>query len=418
VEIHAVNPFTKDKNPAQGVKKIINFPDKFFRLNSILLQEYLAKTISGLEPVLATELEELGVTEVKTLKRAVSFKGDKRLMYRVNYCSRTALRILVPLITFEIKDQKDFYDKVFSFSWEEYIDQSQTLAVDAVISFTVFTNSQYVSQKAKDAIVDRIREKSGKRPSVDLDNPDVRVNIHLYKNLCTVSLDSSGSTLNKRGYRKTTGLAPINEVLAAGLLRLSCWDKRVSLTDPMCGSGTFLIEAVMASRNIPAGYLRSGYGFMKWKDFDPVLWKSVKEEVDQAILPIGTHITGMDRSGKAISTALENIQAAGLENDILLEQISFEDSSPPSPEGFIIMNPPYDERLKLDDNIAFYKMIGNVLKRKYSGCKAWIISADLEAIKFIGLKPSIKFVVFNGPLECRFAGFELYEGKKVFNTPL
>lgn len=386
-------------------------------MNSNLTQEYLAKTISGLESALAAELEELGATEVKTLKRAVSFKGDKRLMYRVNYCSRTALRILVPLIIFEIKDQKDFYDQVFSFSWEEYIDPSQTLAVDAVISFTVFTNSQYVAQKAKDAIVDRLREKSGERPSVDLDNPDLRVNIHLYKNLCTVSLDSSGSTLNKRGYRKTAGPAPINEVLAAGLIRLSGWDKKVSLLDPMCGSGTFLIEAVMASRNIPAGYLRSGYGFMKWKDFDPALWMLVKEEADQGILQGSARIMGMDRSGKAISTALENIQAAGLENDILLEQISFEDSTPTSPRGFIIMNPPYDERLKLDDNIAFYKMIGNVLKRKYSGCKTWIISADLEAIKFIGLKPSKKFTVFNGPLECRFAGFDLYEGKKVFNNP-
>jgi len=387
-------------------------------LNSANIQEYLAKTISGLEPVLATELEELGAKEVKTLKRAVSFKGDKRLMYQVNYCCSTALRILVPLLTFDVRDQKDFYDQVSAYPWEEYIDPSQTLAVDAVISFTVFTNSQYVAQKAKDAIVDRLREKFGNRPSVNLDDPDWRVNIHLYKNLCIVSLDSSGSTLNKRGYRKTTGLAPINEVLAAGLLKLSGWVKKSSLWDPMCGSGTFLIEATMASRNIPAGYLRSGYGFMKWKDFDPVLWKSVKEESAVGILPADTRITGMDRSGRAISAALENIRAAGLENDIRLEQISFEDSSPPSTGGFIIMNPPYDERLKLDDNIAFYKMIGNILKRKCSGFQAWVISADLEAIKFIGLKPSKKFIVFNGPLECRFAGFDLYEGKKVFNNPL
>jgi len=399
------------------LKKILNFPDKFFSLNSTSLNEYIAKTISGLEAVLAAELEELGANEVRALTRAVSFRGDKRLMYQANYTCRTALRILVPILTFEIKDQKDFYDQVFAFSWDEYIDPSQTLAVDAVISFSVFTNSQYVSQKAKDAIVDRLREKYGKRPSVDLDNPDLRVNIHLYKNLCTVSLDSSGSTLNKRGYRKTAGPAPINEVLAAGLLRLSGWDKQTSVLDPMCGSGTFLIEVAMSFRNIPAGYLRYGYGFMKWKDFDPDLWKSVKEEADSRILQKCTPVLGRDRAGRAISAALENITTAGLGKDIRLEQSSFEDSTPASPGGFIIMNPPYDERLRLDDNIAFYKMIGNVLKRKYSGCKAWIISADLEAIKFIGLKPSKKFVVYNGPLECLFEGFDLYEGKKVFNTP-
>ncbi len=379
-------------------------------------RDYLAKTISGLEPALATELEELGAAEVKILKRAVSFKGDDRLLYRVNYSCRTALRILVPLLIFEIKEQKDFYDHLHAFPWEDFLDPSQTLAVDAVISYTYFTNSQYVAQKSKDAIVDRLREKLGKRPSVDLDDPDLRVSVHLYKDLCTVSLDSSGSTLNKRGYRKSTGLAPINEVLAAGLLRLSDWDKVTPLTDPMCGSGTFLIEAVMASRNIPSGHCRSGYGFMKWRDFDQELWKSVKEEADRGILPAGAPVAGMDRNSRAIASAMENIRAAGLESDIRLEQISFEDSPIPSSGGFIIMNPPYDERLKLEDNIAFYKMIGNVLKRNYSGFHAWLISADLDAIKFIGLRPFKKVIVFNGPLECRFVGYDLYEGKKVINS--
>jgi putative N6-adenine-specific DNA methylase len=234
--------------------------------------------------------------------------------------------------------------------------------------------------------------------------------------LCTLSLDSSGTTLNRRGYRKTTGLAPINEVLAAGLLRLSGWDGTTSLLDPMCGSATFLIEAAMAAKRIPAGYLRGVYGFMKWKNFDPELWRSVKEESDGQIVSSVTVITGLDRSTRALAAATENIAAAGLQNDITLDQNTFEESEPPFPGGFIIMNPPYDERLKLDDNIAFYQMIGNVLKRKYSGFQAWLISADLEAIKFIGLKPSRKMTVFNGPLECRFVAFNLYEGKKVFNN--
>ncbi len=385
-------------------------------LESQVTYDFLAKTISGLENVLADELTELGAAEVRTLKRAASFKGDLRLLYKVNYCCRTALRILVPVLSFEVKEQKDFYDRVHEYPWEDLIDPSGTLAVDAVISFTVFTNSQYVSQNAKDAIVDRLREKFGTRPSVNLDDPDLRVNVHLYKNLCTVSLDSSGSTLNRRGYRKITGPAPINEVLAAGLLKLTGWDGKVPLLDPMCGSATFLIEAAMSAGNIPSGILRDRYGFMKWKDFDAELWRSVKEGEEGKIVTSPTAITGFDRSGRAIAAARENIGAAGLARVIQVKEISFEDSGPPFNGGIILMNPPYDERLKLDDNIAFYKMIGNVLKRNYTGFKAWIISADLEAIKFIGLKPSKKLTVFNGPLECRFHCFDLYEGKKVFNN--
>ncbi|MEI6455841.1 MAG: THUMP domain-containing protein [bacterium] len=414
--MHAGKPFGKGTNPASGEEKILNFPVKFIYLESPVTYEFLAKTISGLENVLADELTSLGASEVKTLKRAASFRGDMQLMYRMNYLSRTALRILMPLLSFEVREQKDFYDRIHEFPWEDYLDPTKTLAVDAVISFTVFTNSQYVSQKAKDAIVDRLRDKFGSRPSVDLDNPDLRVNVHLYKNLCSLSLDSSGTTLNRRGYRKTTGLAPINEVLAAGLLKLSGWDEKTSLLDPMCGSATFLIEAAMAAKKIPAGFLRNEYGFMKWKNFDAELWRSVKGETDGQIVASGTVITGLDRSARAMAAAKENIAAAGLQNEITLEQDTFEESEPPFSEGFIIMNPPYDERLKLDDNIAFYKMIGNVLKRKYSGFQAWLISADLEAIKFIGLKPSKKITVFNGPLECRFVAFNLYEGKKVFNN--
>jgi len=393
------------------VKKILTFPVKLSRLKSSVFS-LLAKTISGLEPILARELEALGAKDTEILNRAVAFKGEMSLMYRANYCCRTALRILKPLFNFEIKEQKDFYERIVDFPWEELLDPSQTLAVDAVISFTVFTNSQYVAQKAKDAIVDRLREKTGKRPSVDLDNPDLRINVHLFKDLCTVSLDGSGSTLNRRGYRKRTGLAPINEVLAAGLIGLAGWDRKTPFVDPMCGSGTFLIETVMAAREMPAGYFRRDYGFMKWKDFDPELWQSVREEANRKMIPVPVPVSGMDRSGRALAAALENIRAAGMEKEIRLEQVAFEDSVPPFPDGIIITNPPYDERLKLPDNVAFYQMIGNVLKRKYSGYEAWLISADMEAMKFIGLKPSRRIPVFNGPLECRFVRFNLYAGKK------
>jgi putative N6-adenine-specific DNA methylase len=368
----------------------------------------LAKTVFGLEQTLALELESLGAREIKVLTRAVSFKGNQRLLYSSNYCCRTALRILKPILIFEIKEQQDLYEMIRDFPWENFLDNTGSLAVDAVISYTVFTNSQYVAQKTKDAVVDRLRDKSGSRPNVDLDKPDLRINVHLYKDLCTVSLDSSGSTLNKRGYRKSIGLAPINEVLAAGLISLSAWDKETPLLDPMCGSGTFLTEAAMMLRKIPAGHFRQEYGFMKWKDFDQALWSSVRAEADAGIISSAIRLFGMDRASRAIQSALENLQGVSLGDAVSLSQVNFEESKAPSLEGLIITNPPYDERLKLDDSIAFYQMIGNTLKRKYSGWEAWIISGDLQSIKFIGLKPSKKIPVFNGPIECRFLKFTLY----------
>ncbi len=372
----------------------------------------IGKTISGLEDVLVKDLESLGAVDLLKLNRAVSFTGDQPLLYRVNYCCRTALRILKPLFHFEILEQKDLYDRLYEYPWENFIDPEKTISIDAVISYTVFTNSQFVAQKSKDAIVDRLRDKLGKRPSVDLDDPDLRINVHLFKDLCTVSLDSSGQSLHRRGYRKNTGPAPINEVLAAGLVMLSGWDITTPLLDPMCGSGTLLIEAAMIAKNIPAGYFRDSYGFMKWNDFDSGLWERVRAESLARVSTLNLHLFGSDRSGRAIEAAGINMQHAGFQNDITLNEVSFEESVPPAEKGFIICNPPYDERIKLDDAVAFYKMIGDTLKRKYSGFQAWFISSDLESLKFIGLRPSRRIVVFNGPLECRFVKFEVFTGKK------
>lgn len=372
----------------------------------------IAKTIPGLEGVLASELESLGATDILHLNRAVSFTGSRELLYRINYCCRTALRVLKPLFHFEINEQKDLYDRLHEHPWEDILDPKQTLSIDAVISYTVFTNSQFVAQKSKDAIVDRIREKCGTRPSVDLDHPDLRINVHLFKDLCTVSLDSSGASLHRRGYRQSTGPAPINEVLAAGLLRLSDWDLATPLFDPMCGSGTLLIEAGMSAKNIPAGYFRREWGFMHWKDFDHELWETVKAAADEKMIPLTVPLYGADRASKAIVSARENIRFAGLLEEIRLKEVSFEESTPPVEKGFIVCNPPYDERIRLDDAIAFYKMIGNTLKRNYSGYTAWFISSDLGSLKFIGLRPSKKITIYNGPLECRFVQFVLYPGKK------
>jgi putative N6-adenine-specific DNA methylase len=377
----------------------------------------IAKTISGLEDVLAEELLLLGATEIIKLNRAVSFMADHALMYKVNYCCRTALRILKPLFHFELTDQKDLYDQIHGYSWEDVIRAGQTISIDAVISYTVFTHSQYVAQRTKDAVVDRIRDQRGSRPSVDLENADIRINVHLFRDQCTVALDSSGQSLHRRGYRLRTGPAPINEVLAAGLLRLAGWEPSIPLLDPMCGSGTILIEAAMLAAGIPAGRYRKSWGFMHWGDFDQDLWVQVRNECDVPVNRPMVALHGADRSDLAIRAARENVEHAGLTEFITLEICSLRDLKPSFSTGMILFNPPYDERIKLDDSLAFYKMIGDNLKQKFSGFTAWLISADLDSVKFIGLRPSRKIQVFNGPLECRFLKFDLFAGKKYSTTP-
>ncbi len=380
--------------------KILKKSSKIFPL--------VAKTVSGLEQALADELSILGAKNIRILNRAVSFDGDMEMMYLSNYTCRTALRILKPILTFKVREQDDLYKSIKKFPWEDLFEPLFTFAIDSVIHDSVFTNSQFVSLKAKDAIVDRLREAWGRRPSVNLDEPDIRINVHLQKQECTLSLDSSGGSLHKRGYRKSTGLAPLNEVLAAGMILLSGWDKKSLLTDPMCGSGTLLIEAAMMARNIPSGHYRKDFGFTKWKDFDAELWHRLKEKADAKITECKAKILGSDQSSKAIQQATENLRHAKLMNDIKLQVASFESLKPAKEHGWVVTNPPYDERMQVVDMIAFYKSIGDVLKKKFTGYQAWIISSDLKALKFIGLHPSKKITLYNGPLECRFVRFELY----------
>lgn len=371
----------------------------------------IAKTVSGLEEVLAGELTSIGAENVMVLNRAVSFMADQSLMYRSNFLCRTALRILKPLFHFEINDQGDLYREITNFTWENLIKPDQTLAIDAVISYTVFTNSQFVAQRTKDAVVDRIRKVNGQRPSVDLDNPDLKINVHIFKDQCTVALDSSGQSLHRRGYRQSTGPAPLNEVLAAGLLRLSNWDQETPLLDPMCGSGTLLIEAAMLAGNIPAGMHRKLWGFMKWNDFDSELWESVRGEGLKGIKSIEVPLYGADRSPRAIAAASENVQFSGLGKSIHVEVCALSELDPPFQNGFMIFNPPYDERIKIEDSLAFYKMIGDSLKQNFAGYTAWLISSDIASVKFIGLRPSRKIPIYNGPLECRFLRFDLFKGR-------
>ncbi|MFH0864637.1 MAG: THUMP domain-containing protein [Bacteroidota bacterium] len=373
---------------------------------------YIAKTISGLETVLAGELTALGASEVKIINRAVSFSGDEKLMYKANLWLRTALRILEPISTFKVNTNEDLYNCVSDYPWESLITADQTLAVDAFISNSIFNNSQFVSQKAKDAVVDRFRKKFGKRPSVNIENPDLRINVHITQSNCNVSLDTSGESLHKRGYRQISGQAPLSEVLAAGLVLLSGWDKKTTLIDPMCGSGTILSEAALIAENKAPGLFRNNFGFMNWKNFDRNLWEEIYVDAKKQSSKSHVKFFGYDISNRALDGALKNITSTGLQDNVKLTCSSFEKLVPPVKPGTLIFNPPYGERLQKDDIIAFYKMIGDVLKQRFSGYEAWIISSDIDALKHIGLKPSAKYPVFNGPLECRFFKFNLYEGSK------
>lgn len=378
----------------------------------------VAKTLSGLEDVLVTELENLGATEIVKANRAVSFEGSMKTLYEVNYLCRTVLRVLIPITTFKVNDQQELYDEIGKIDWSSYIAENDTIAVDSVANASAFTNSMFVSMKVKDAIVDQFRNKTGVRPSVYTEDPDLRVNIHIYKDDCTVSLDSSGSSLHKRGYRLESNKAPLNEVLGAGLVLLTGWDKESNFVDPMCGSGTLLTEACMYAKNIPPGYFRKTYSFQYWKGeygYDENLWNEIVATAEKNIIPLKANIYGSDNAKASVAIAKSNLKSAGVREEITIQNLLFQDTTAPEGTGVVIMNPPYGERMDKDDVEVLYKSIGDTLKTKYQGYDAWLISSNSDAIKKIGLKASKKIVIYNGPLECRFLKYEMYRGtKRVF----
>lgn len=374
---------------------------------------FVAKTSFGFEQLLSEELSTLGATNIKAGFRAVHFEGTQETMYRANLHSRIALRILKPIATFPAGNEQQLYDGIKRIRWEKYLSADDTIAVDGVTVKSKLTHSLYIALKTKDAIVDQFREKEGKRPSVDLDFPTVRVNVHLSADVANVSLDSSGESLHKRGYRQETGDAPLNETLAAGMVMLSGWDKKSPLLDFMCGSGTILIEAALMARNIAPGIFRKEFGFERWKDFDATLWKKLLDEAKQNELSnLPFRITGIDRSMQVIRAAKSNAYEAGLAKDIDFHAMPFESYTPEISEQTIICNPPYGGRITDDDLFSLYTSIGDQLKKKYSGSNAWILTANRDAAKHIGLHPSRKIPLFNGALECRFLKYEMYRGTK------
>lgn len=397
-------------------------PAKFHALKTLSLQKkplkepvlhskFVAKTSAGLETVLAEEIKQLGGQNIEISTRAVLFEGDKKLLYSANYELRTALRILCPIATFKAANEQQLYDAVQQLNWHEHLDIGQTFAIDGVVSGSRFNHSQYVALKAKDAIVDQFRDRFGSRPSVNTLDPDLRINIHIQEDQLTISFDSSGESLHKRGYRYQVDKAPMNEVLAAGLILLSGWKADCNFVDAMCGSGTIPIEAAMIAMNIPAGYYRSSFGFMKWKDFDKELWDEVWKTANDKIKDTEIEIFASDRSVRAVDIARNNFEKAHLHKDIRLFKKHLDQLSPPAAPGILILNPPYGERLEEHDLKALYSNIGDSLKKQFNGYEAWIISSDFSALKHIGLKPSKKITVYNGPLECRFVKFEVFSGK-------
>jgi len=374
--------------------------------------QMVAKTLFGFEELLVKELTQLGAQRVKKGVRNVTFFGDTGFMYKCNLALRTAIKILKPIASFKVINEKDLYDKIYKIKWENYIDHTSTIAINSTVHSNKFTHSQYISLKAKDAIVDRIRSISGERPSVDLKFPDLKINIHIDKLFCNVSLDSSGESLHKRGYKTATNIAPINEVLAAGLVMLSGWDGQSDLLDPMCGSGTILIEAAMIACNIPPNLMRNEFAFEKWKDWDVDLFEKIENSLLDKTRDFHHNIFGIDKSPSAVSKAKDNIKNANLESFISIRHDDFFKTSKPSNDFLqIIFNPPYGERLEINmENL--YADIGNTLKRNYSNSTAWFITSNIEALKFVGLRPSKKIKLFNAKLESTFAKYELYDGSK------
>jgi putative N6-adenine-specific DNA methylase len=372
----------------------------------------VAKTFFGLEDVLAKELLILGARNIKIGVRNVSFYGDKGFLYKSNLAIRTAIRILKPIAVFDIKNDKELYSSVFNFNWEDYLSLNNTFSIDSIINSEYFNHSLYVSQKTKDAIVDRFRKTHKSRPNVDSVNPDIKINIHIRKSKCTISLDSSGKPLNQRGYRYQTNIAPINEVLAAGIVMLSDWDKNSDFFDPMCGSGTILIEAAMIAKNFPVNFNRSNFSFQKWNDFDQTLFDKIKESVLNKTIAFNHEIYGYDKSPSAILKSNQNIKNAGLEDSIkVFKQNFFHTKKNKEEHLHMVFNPPYGERLSIDLDI-FYKKIGDNLKTNYTNTCAWLITSSLESLKKVGLSSSKKIKLFNGKLESRLVKYEIYSGSK------
>ncbi|MCW3168452.1 class I SAM-dependent RNA methyltransferase [Chryseobacterium sp. 09-1422] len=369
------------------------------------------KTFFGLETVLGEEIKKLGGRNVELKNRAVNCEGDLGFLYKINYAARTALKILVPIDEFKAYNETKYYDRLFKFEWDEFMDVNQTFAIDSTVNSERFSHSQFMTFKMKDAIVDYFQNKYGRRPSIETKSPDIKFHLHIDRELVTISLDSSGDALFKRGYRREQGEAPINEVLASGMLQLAGWDGKGNFLDPMCGSGTLLIEAAMIAMDLPAQLYRRRFAFQNWKNYDDDLFATIKQHRVDRIREFHGKIVGYDIDGRMLDAARTNVESAEMEDVIEVRRENFFDTKKDLFPLLMVFNPPYDERISINDD-DFYKKIGDTFKTSYPNTLAWLISSDLDAPKKIGLRPSRKIKLFNGKLETRFLQYEMYEGTK------
>ncbi|GAA4304247.1 THUMP domain-containing class I SAM-dependent RNA methyltransferase [Aestuariibaculum suncheonense] len=374
--------------------------------------EMVAKTLFGFEDLLEKELTQLGAQHVKKGVRSVSFLGDKGFMYKANLGLRTAIKILKPIKSFTVNSEQELYNKMYAMNWSDYLKPTGTLAIDATIHSDLFTHSLFIAQKSKDAIVDKFRDTTGQRPNVDLKFPDLKVNVRIDRNQCTISLDSSGDSLHKRGYKLATNIAPINEVLAAGLIMMSGWDGQSDFMDPMCGSGTMLIEAAMIACNIPPNLMRKEFAFERWEDWDVDLFEKIEASLLNKTRDFHYNIIGYDKAPSAVKKAQENVKNAQLEDFITVKHEDFFKTQKGGENKLhMVFNPPYGERLNIDLQ-EFYKSIGDTLKQNYPNTDSWFITSNMEALKHVGLRPSRKIQLFNAKLDSRLVKYEIYAGSK------
>ena len=378
--------------------------------------ELIAKTFQGLEEILAQELTDLGANNIQIGRRMVSFTGDKAMMYKANFCLRTAVRVLKPILHFKATDADEVYNVIKSVDWSEYLDANSTFSVDAVVYSDVFRHSKFVAYRVKDAIADYFNEREGRRPSVRLNNPDLVFHIHIAHEECTLAFDSSGESLHRRGYRVETGAAPINEVLAAGMILLTGWRGECDFIDPMCGSGTLPIEAALIAKNIAPGVFRQNFAFEKWKDFDAELFRSIYDD-DSGEREFNHKIYGYDADGRMVACARRNVKSAMMGDVISIECRDIKDFQEPAERAVMVVNPPYGERLVSDNLLSVYESLGERLKHAFQGNEAWVISSSYDCFDQIGLKASARIALYNGDLNCEFRKYELFTGKyKGFRT--
>lgn len=372
---------------------------------------YIAKTLHGLEELLANELTTIGAEDVTIQRRMVSFTGNTETLYRANFQTRTATRILMPIYEFKARNEEELYGIAKKFDWTSVMDLSHKFAVDATVNSEIFTHSHYIALKLKDAVADHFRDRFGRRPFVDPKKPHIQLHIHINNQDCTLLLDSSGESLHKRGYKLHQDIAPINEVLAAGLIMLSGWDAKTPFIDPMCGSGTIAIEAALIARGIAPGVFRKSFGFENWLNFEKDTFEKVfnDESFERDLTPT---IIGGDLSNRAIDLATLNAKNAGMHKFINMTKRSVFDFDPPQGPGTVITNPPYGERLKKDQITTFYKQLGDCFKQRYHDYNIWMISGNMDAIKSFGLHQSKTYTLFNGPLECKYQRYDIYSGSK------